>query len=123
MANNFSEQTPYPSPISLPQTVLPGTSRYFGAPFLKTKLPDNREVAYLARRFLPLPEEFDPLTEHVVAEKERPDHVAFNFLNDPELFWRVADANPVLDPNQLTDTPGARITIALPQGIPGVDYA
>ena len=123
MTKRLPTPTPFPAPISLEQTLLPGTSRYHGQPILKLELPDGSEVAYLDRRFLPSPDDFDTLTMHVVAEKERPDHVAHNYLNNAEFYWRIADVNPVLDPSQLTDTPGGRIRIGLPEGISGADYA
>lgn len=115
--------SPFPLPISLEQSLLPNTSRYHGQPIQRLRLPSGQEIAYLARRFLPAPEALDTLTEHVIADRERPDHLAHNYLGDAELFWRIADANPVLDPNQLTDTPGNRIRIGFPEGIPGASDA
>ena len=32
-------------------------------------------------------------------------------LGEPLLYWRVADANAVTDPFELTDTPGVSVTI------------
>jgi hypothetical protein len=33
------------------------------------------------------------------------------------LYWRIADANAVVDPNELTDTLGRRVDIPLPPGM------
>ena len=38
-------------------------------------------------------------------------------LGDPELYWRIADANVVTDPFELTDTPGDRVQIPRPSGL------
>ncbi|MEO0078974.1 MAG: LysM domain-containing protein, partial [candidate division WOR-3 bacterium] len=35
-------------------------------------------------------------------------------------FWRICDANNVLDPSELTENPGRRVRITLPEGFPGV---
>lgn len=98
---------------------VPPTSRYFG---LETKFlenPDGTKVAYLGRRLVPPPELFATLSFHVVSQDERLDNVAAQFLGDPEQFWRLADANAALKPDELTARVGARIRITLPQGIPG----
>ena len=44
-------------------------------------------------------------------------------MGDPEAFWRIADANSALRPQDLTRTPGRRLRITLPEGIPGVPGA
>ena len=80
---------------------------------------DGRALVYLRRRFIPPPERFALLLEHVVTEGERPDTVAAKYLSDAEAFWRIADANAVMRPEELTDTPGRRLRITLPEGIPG----
>ena len=98
---------------------LPITSRYYLVEQKKLELPDGAEIAYLGRRIIPLPERFATLTEHVVDQGERPDHVAHQHLGDSEQFWRLCDANASLHPEELTDQPGERIRITLPEGIPG----
>jgi hypothetical protein len=80
-------------------------------------------VTYLCRRFVPPPERFSLLQEHEVSEGERPDGIAARYLGDPEQFWRVCDANNVIQPNELTETTGRRIRITLPEGIPGSSNA
>ena len=98
---------------------LPVTSRYYSVPQKKLELPDGTEIAYLGRRFVPQPDRFATLTEHVVDQGERPDQVAHQFIGDAEQFWRLCDANGSLHPEELTDQPGERIRITLPEGIPG----
>lgn len=96
----------------------PPTSRYAAVPTAEWIAPDGRAIAYLRRRFLPPPERFALLQEHAVAEGDRPDNLAAQYLGDPEQFWRLCDANNVLFPTELTDTPNRRIRITLPEGIP-----
>ncbi len=97
----------------------PPTSRYFGLATKMLRPADGVEIAYLSRRFVPLPERFATIGEHTVQQGERPDHIAFAHLQDPEQFWRIADANAVLQPEELTVEAGRRLRITLPEGIPG----
>ena len=94
------------------------TSRY--APLAVKSLavtgPDGepRPIRYVERRFLPPAGAGTTLVEHVVAQGERLDNVTAKYLGDPTLFWRVADANDALRPEELTDEIGRRLVIALP---------
>jgi hypothetical protein len=101
----------------------PATSRYCGIETVSLKTADGRTVVYLQRRFLPNPERFVLLQEHVVAEDERLDNIAAKYLGDPEAFWRIADANWAMRPDELTATTGHQIRITLPEGIPGAENA
>ncbi len=60
-----------------------------------------------------------PIYDHVVNDGDRLDSLAFRYLGDAEQWWRIADANPALDPRDLTSVPGNRIRITLPEGVPG----
>jgi hypothetical protein len=95
-------------------------SRYAGLETGILTAPDGTEIRYLRRRFLPDLERLALLQEYVVVHGDRPDLVAARTLGDPELFWRLCDANPVLHPRELTETPGRRLRVTLPPGIPGV---
>ena len=99
--------------------VFPPTSRYHGYDTLKMKMPDGSEVLYLERRFIPQPEAFQLLQEHSVTQGERLDNITAHYMNDPELFWRICDANRAMLPETLTKTVGFRLRITLPEGIPG----
>ena len=100
----------------------PPTSRYFGIETTTIKTASGEEV-YLRRRFLPSPDRFALLLEHTVVEDERLDNITAKYLNDPELFWQVADANAAMRPEELTETIGRRLRITLPEGIPGTPNA
>lgn len=93
-------------------------SRYLGLPVAELTV-DGVTHRYVRRRFLPDPDRLALIGEHEVVDGDRPDLVAFRHLGDPELFWRVCDANRAVLPAALTETPGRRLRITLPEGIPG----
>ena len=97
----------------------PITSRYHSTKTDTLETTDGRTIVYLRRRFLPDPSVFALLQEHTVTAGERPDHLAAKHLGDPEQFWRLADANGVMHPDELTDEIGRKVRITLPEGIPG----
>ena len=98
----------------------PPNSRYHGVPVATLETPDGRTVAYLRRRFVPQPQALSLLRTHTVTEGDRLDNLAAHYLGDPELFWRICDANAALRPAELTETVGRTLRITLPAGIPGV---
>jgi hypothetical protein len=99
------------------------TSRYYLTEQKTLELPDGTAIPYLSRRFVPQPDRFATIGEHVVEQGERPDQVAYQAMSDAEQYWRICDANACLHPNELTATPGKRIRITLPEGIPGPSNA
>ena len=99
----------------------PPGSRYHDVEVAKLEVPDGRRIAYVRRRFVPPAASFALLREHVVRSGERLDTIAALHLGDPEQFWRIADANGAIAPEQLTDEPGRRLRITLPAGVPGVE--
>lgn len=107
---------------ALPITVFAPTSRYAALPLAKVEI-DGEVHLYVRRRFLPQPESLSILGEHQVVHGERLDHIAARYFGDPELFWRVCDANRTLRPEELTETPGRRLAITLPEGVPGLPHA
>lgn len=84
--------------------------------------PDGTPIAYLDRRFVPHPEALAGIAWRTVAAGDRLDSVAAAALGDPELSWRVADANRAMLPRDLTDVPGTALRIALAEGIPGAPH-
>ena len=95
----------------------PVTSRYHGLPIAVFTHSNGKTFTYLRRRFVPAPDAFTDLQEHMVSQGERPDHIAAQFLGDPELFWRVCDANRCMRPDELTQHAGRTIRITLPEGM------
>jgi hypothetical protein len=92
-------------------------SRYQGVP-LGAWLPPGGgpAIAYVLRRFIPQRHEIDSAGEHVVHGGDRPDLLAARMFGDAELYWRIADANAVIDPFALTDTIGRRVRIPVAPG-------
>jgi hypothetical protein len=101
----------------------PPNSRYFGFDTLVYLRPDGAEVIYLQRRFVPPPEKFALVQEHVVNAGDRLDNLAAHYLGDAEQFWRLCDANRAMDPDELTAETGRRLRITLPEGVPGTPNA
>lgn len=99
--------------------LFPPGSRYHGLPMATMTSADGRQVIYLPRRFVPQPEQYALLQEHVVTDGERLDNLAAHYIGAPEQFWQLCDANRALHPAELTATIGRRLRITLPQGIPG----
>jgi len=97
--------------------VISATSRYalVGTAQLTT---DGRTITYLRRRFLPAPDSLSATETYVVRAADRVDLVSWKVYGDPELFWRLADGNGVMDPAELTATPGRALRVTLPAGVP-----
>ncbi|MFS8203785.1 hypothetical protein ACLVWQ_34575 [Streptomyces sp. CWNU-52B] len=103
----------------------PRTSRYHDAEIGVHRQADGTEVRYAKRRLLPpLPDAGDSQDEgqdHTVSSGERPDLLGQRYFGDPAQWWQIADANPVLDPRELTDEAGQVIEVPLPGGFPRSD--
>ncbi|WP_282004287.1 hypothetical protein [Propioniciclava sinopodophylli] len=93
--------------------------RYDGVEITETQVPDGdgglRTVRYLRRRPAPREPTLPPLALHRVVAGDRPDLLASRHLGDPTVWWRIADANRVLDPAELTATPGDVVVIPTPE--------
>ena len=98
-------------------------SRYCGIDSATFITADGRNVTYVRRRFVPQPEALAQLQQHSVSQGERLDIIAAQYLGDPELFWRIADANRAMRPEDLVATMGRVLRICLPQGSPGTQNA
>lgn len=94
-------------------------SRYLGVETATFTAADGSVVSYVRRRFVPQPGQLVPLQQHTVVQGDRLDVIAARYLGDPQLFWRVCDANGAMCPEDLTATAGRVLDISLPAGIPG----
>lgn len=99
--------------------LFPSNSRYAGTPVTSMENSDGDSIVYLKRRMVPGSESFVLLEEHTVTEGERLDNITEHYLGDPERFWQICDANDVLHPDDLTQMPGKKIRITLPEGLQG----
>lgn len=108
---------------AIPASPYGPNSRYAGVPVARFLAPVSAQdaadagVVYTLRRFIPQRRDVARAAEHIVHAGERPDQLAAQLLGDPELYWRLADANAVTDPFELTDTVGARIGVPMPPGM------
>lgn len=109
-------------PQSLEANLFPPTSRYHGIA-TTTLEKDGEEVVYLTRRWVPAPEDLDEIQRHSVQQGDRLDLLAYHYLGDPELFWRLCDANRALAPQELTEEAGRTLRITMPEGVPGIGKA
>lgn len=102
----------------VPGDSLPGTSRYRDVGVATYDLPTQDlptdEVAYFRRRLVPPPEQHRLLHYVQVREGDRRDLLAQAQLGDPAWWWRLADAQGVLDANELEEPPGRWIKVTLP---------
>ena len=97
----------------------PPTSRYASIPVATYVSSTGMQSAYARRRFVPPAERFALIREHLVVEGDRLDRLSATYLGDPELFWRLCDANAAMRPDELTETAGRALRITLPEGLPG----
>lgn len=110
-------------PAALKTSLFPPTSRYCGIDTATMEDASGRTIIFIRRRFVPGPERFATVQEHVVAQGERLDNITARYLGDPEQFWRVCDANAAMQPDELMETVGRRLRITLPEGVPGIPHA
>ena len=95
-------------------------SRYYALENAFWTSEDGETIAYKRRRLLPRPEDMTELARWTVRAGDRFDLVAARTLGDSQSFWRIADANRVLDPLEL-EVPGRTLVIPMPQpGGPGL---
>lgn len=92
-------------------------SRYANIPVATHRREDGVELRFLRRRFLPEPSAL-PIGHHAVTQGDRIDRIAAATLGDPLQWWRIADTNLVLDPDELTATIGRRLRIAVEDPLP-----
>lgn len=73
----------------------------------------GREIPYVPRRILPRGDSMPTLAELAVGPGERLDLVAARGLGDPELFWRICDANDAMNPFDLVAECGGHLRVPL----------
>ena len=90
------------------------TSRYSGLPVGTFVDDQGRARAYVTARELPpavvaRPEDL----VHIVGGDERQDRIAWQYLGDSTLYWRLCDANGLLHPDEMIATVGRRLLVPL----------
>jgi nucleoid-associated protein YgaU len=82
----------------------------------ETLTVDGSQVVYVGRRFLPQPDSIGSVQQVSVAVGDRMDLISARTIGDPELFWRICDANYVMYPLEQTSQPGTVLRIPAPGG-------
>jgi hypothetical protein len=95
----------------------PPESRYQNTPVATMTTSDGEIRPYLRRRFVPAPEKLSLLQEHTVLQRERLDQIAAQYFANPELFWRICDANAAIRPEELAEHAGTVLRITAPEGL------
>jgi hypothetical protein len=75
---------------------------------------DGREHAWLLPRLLPAPEAMKIIAVLALNPAERLDGFTARTLGDPRAWWRIADANRAMNPDDLA-APGTRLKMPLPE--------
>jgi hypothetical protein len=70
--------------------------------------PQGRVIQYKKIRFIP---DTPAVFNHLVKQGDRTDLLAYTYYRDPLKFWHIADANDVMQAEELTAKPGKRILI------------
>jgi hypothetical protein len=103
---------------AIPSTPFVQQSRYFGVALaVLQRRAGEPGVGYVRRRFIPSPSAAPIAGRHIVAAHDRPDLLGATYLGDSLLYWHIADANAVVDPQELTETLGRRVIIPQPPGM------
>lgn len=107
---------------AVPTTTFAPTSRYADVG-VDTWDPggERSPVPFLRRQLCPRPDLLALLYEVRVVEGDRRDVLAYRHLGDAELWWRLADANGVIDPRDVASPAGRRLRVTLAEGVPGAD--
>jgi nucleoid-associated protein YgaU len=53
----------------------------------------------------------DSVLSRRIRQDDRPDLLAYEFYKEPQLFWRIADANEVMRPGELVSYTGSLIGV------------
>jgi hypothetical protein len=100
---------------AIPSEPFAPDSRYSGVPLgIYKRKPEDEGTPFVRRRFIAQRRDTATLAEHVVRSGDRPDLLAAQAFGNAELYWRIADANAVTDPLELTEELGALVAIPGP---------
>jgi hypothetical protein len=90
-------------------------SRYYNLDTAVYETQDGRRISYKRRRFLPDAERLQTLTQATVTDGDRLDLITAKTLGNSEQFWRICDAESSMRPESLTEEPGRKLRVPLPQ--------
>ncbi len=88
-------------------------SRYEKVADAVYRAASGQSIFYKRLRILPMP---PALQAYTVTLGDRLDLISYRFFQDPQQFWRIADANRAMLPEELTAGAGRRLAIPGTQG-------
>ena len=89
-------------------------SRYYGLTNRERTNAAGLTETFVARRIIPAMSRYRALDRHRTDGDERIENLSADYLGDPELYWRISDANGDQDPGLSAQPIGRLITIPLP---------
>lgn len=92
----------------------PPNSRYYTVALRARMAADGTNETFVGRRIIPAMERFRALDRHRTKTDDRIDGVAAASYGDPELYWRICDANGDAEPADATNPAGRLLVIPLP---------
>jgi hypothetical protein len=103
---------------AIASTPFEATSRYRSVAIgLHPRPAGEPPLPFVRRRFIAQLRDIGVTGTVGIASRDRPELLAYRAFGEPLLYWRIADANGVTDPFELTDTPGERVVIPVPPGM------
>jgi nucleoid-associated protein YgaU len=102
----------------LKASLFAANSRYQGIGTNTLTTASGQTIVYLQRRFVPQASAFAVLQQYTVKQGDRLDKMASSLLGDPQLYWRLCDANGAMRPEDI-EAEWLVLNVTLPQGIPG----
>jgi hypothetical protein len=86
-------------------------SRYDAIEEATIEQSDGREVVYKRRRLIGRQRTTIFRGRVIVSRDERVDHIATRTLGDPGQYWRLMDANAVMNPREIDEGKGQTLDI------------
>lgn len=91
-----------------------GDSRYADLEQRTYEAEDGREINYVSRRIVPDARRDHTRGEVVVQPEERLDHASENAFGAPKQYWRLCDANRVMNPRTVDEDDARSLVIPIP---------
>lgn len=88
------------------------TGRYSNAETAFVQRRDGTMIAYLRHRIIS-PPAVSGSAQTATRQGERLDLLSQRTLGDPLQYWRICDANTILDPHELTATSGRLLFVPI----------
>ena len=94
--------------------IFPPNSRYRSVPVRTRTAADGTDETFVGRRIIPAMERYRVLDRYRTSNDSRIDNIAAEVFGDPELYWRICDANGDQEPADAAKPEGRLLAIPLP---------